>query len=91
MHDTSVYFSLGIYVCRHILTCMLTASYIHKRTHPCIHTYIHTYIHTQWIDGSSYDGEWKNDLMHGEGKKKEKDGRLYEVCECIYACVRGYV
>lgn len=42
---------------------------------------LHTFICGQWIDGSSYQGQWKGDFMHGEGEKKEKDGRLYDVSD----------
>lgn len=32
-----------------------------------------------WSDGSSYDGEWMDDLMHGTGVKSSTDGRKTNV------------
>ena len=29
------------------------------------------------IDGKKYEGEWKNNMMHGEGAYHWKDGRKY--------------
>ena len=30
------------------------------------------------IDGSSYDGEWREDQPHGYGKHRMTDGSIYE-------------
>jgi hypothetical protein len=30
------------------------------------------------MDGREYDGEWKENNMHGKGSYKWKDGRKYE-------------
>lgn len=32
----------------------------------------------QYPDGSYYDGEWENDMMHGEGTFKDKEGMIWE-------------
>ena len=32
----------------------------------------------KWIDGRVYDGEWKDNNMHGKGIYTWKDGRVYE-------------
>ena len=30
-----------------------------------------------WPDGRKYEGEYRNDLKHGEGKFYYKDGQVY--------------
>lgn len=32
----------------------------------------------QYPDGSYYNGEWENDMMHGEGKFVDKEGMVWE-------------
>ena len=32
----------------------------------------------QYPDGSYYDGEWENDMMHGEGTFKDKEGMIWQ-------------
>ena len=31
-----------------------------------------------WADGSSFDGDWKRNMINGFGKYKWSDGRSYE-------------
>ena len=32
----------------------------------------------RWADGSSYEGNWYHDLMHGKGIYTFKDKRIYD-------------
>jgi len=31
-----------------------------------------------WVDGSLYEGEWKNDMSNGKGRLIHSDGDVYE-------------
>ena len=32
----------------------------------------------RWIDGSKYEGEWKDNMANGKGKLYHSDGDIYE-------------
>ena len=37
-----------------------------------------------------YDGEWKDDQMHGKGKYKFDDGRYYYNGDCVDGVKHGW-